>query len=191
VLGIKINDTIRGFIACLEKDGHTEKSICFAIWKTQDKLLKFKYDKRFINILENEINKWSWKRGDPRWEISKRKKEEEAKAEQLRQQATHEKYGALKPKGYIYFVQGECGGPIKVGYSKDPDSRFKTLQTGYPDILKMLLIIPGSEKTESYIHKMFDEYRINGEWFKPGEFVLEKIEHFRQKYGAKKEDTKQ
>ena len=46
-LGIKFDDRMKKFVTDCEHDGHTEKSICFTVWKKQDKLLCFKNDSRF------------------------------------------------------------------------------------------------------------------------------------------------
>lgn len=67
ILGIKYNDAIKEFIKKLESEGHTQKGISYAIYKQQDKLSMYKNDPRFLGILRNEINKYSWKKGDPRW----------------------------------------------------------------------------------------------------------------------------
>jgi len=177
VLGIKFDSKWKEFVTELEKEGHKEKSIAYAIWRSQDKLNSFKGDRRFLSILKNEICKWSWSRDDPRWkEYNKRKAELAAAATtqyelEQKEAAEHER---LK-RGYVYFIQGESGGAIKIGHSKDPELRLKTLQTGYPDTLKILLIIPGSEKMEEKLHEKFNDIRLNGEWFKPDIKLLNAI----------------
>ena len=70
-------------------------------------------------------------------------------------------------KGYVYFVQGVNGGPIKIGYSAYLDKRLSNLQTGNAEQLKMIAYIPGDIGLEKRLHKKFDKYRIrpDGEWF--------------------------
>jgi len=196
LLGIPFDDKLKNFVKKLEEEGHTEKSISFSIWKKQDKLRVFRNDPRFLSVLKNEIEKWSWKKDDPRWVEYWKRKEEERRAAALRQeleQIKSEKQleGMLdkttkskrKPGGYIYFIQGQCGGAIKIGYSKNPELRLKELQTGYPDTLVMLLMVPGNEHDEAVFHKMFKESRLRGEWFKPDPYLIDKIKELKEKFG--------
>lgn len=198
VLGVKITIKIGEFIRKMEQEGHTEKSICFTIWKTQDKLLAFKNDSRFLTVLESEINKWSWKKDDPRWQEYWKKKNEEERAKSLRKELdairrdnieyetleANSKRKPKKSKGYVYFIQGQCGGAIKIGFSKSPENRLKELQTGYPDTLIILLMMPGSESTESTLHREFAASRLKGEWFRPDEYLLERIKEFKERYSV-------
>lgn len=184
VLSIAIDEKIKKFIEGLEKEGHTEKSIAYSIWRTQEKLARFKGAPNFMNILRNEILKYSWSKSDPRWnEYNKRKQEEEKinaiiESRKLKEKAEKERLRI----GYVYFIQGECGGAIKIGHSKDPQSRLKSLQTGYPDMLKLLYMFPGEEKVEKELHLKFSSIKLNGEWFKPEETLLKEIEALKAKY---------
>lgn len=196
VLGVSMGDKVRAFINRLEQAGHTEKSIAFAIWKTQDKLMAYRQDNRFFSILENEINKWSWRKDDPRWKEYWKKKEEEKRAISLRKELNairndeyefkqidkHAQKPPKRPKGYVYFIQGLCGGAIKIGYSASPEKRLKELQTGYPDTLTILLMIPGSESTEATFHRQFDASRLKGEWFRPDDYLIEQIKELKAKF---------
>lgn len=203
VLGIKFGDEIKEFVKKMEVDGHTERSISYAIWRSQYKLNIFKQEKNFLNILRNEINKWSWRKDDPRWEEYWKKKGEIEKAAAIRRLCENKERLKRKEimgersdkiagrrlntgkhlkciKGYIYFIQGECGGAIKIGYSETPENRLKTLQTGYPDMLKTLLLVPGNEDTEKMFHRKYEKLRLNGEWFKPEKELLEEIEKLKR-----------
>ena len=44
---------------------------------------------------------------------------------------------------YVYLIQSgkKKSDPVKVGYSKNPEARIKTLQTGNPKILRLLMKI--------------------------------------------------
>ncbi len=77
--------------------------------------------------------------------------------------------------GIIYFVQGESGGPIKIGYTKNIEKRLTLLQSGYPDRLILLASMAGTEENEEAIHIELQQYRLRGEWFSPHENVLEKV----------------
>jgi hypothetical protein len=86
----------------------------------------------------------------------------------------------------VYCVQGECGGPIKIGCSADITQRFLQLQVKCQEKLKVLLVIPGDFAKEASLHKRFSEHRLHGEWFNPAPEILERIEYLKQKY--RKED---
>ena len=42
------------------------------------------------------------------------------------------------PEGWLYFVQAAQGGPVKIGFSQDPEVRFRTLQVGSAVELRLL-----------------------------------------------------
>lgn len=81
----------------------------------------------------------------------------------------------MSKNGYIYFVQGELGGPIKIGFTTNFDRRITILQNAYPDKLVLLAIMPGTKETEEAIHIELQKYRLRGEWFESHEKVLAKI----------------
>ena len=66
-IGVKINNNIKTLLHKLESEGRKEKNICYAIWKSADKLISFKDYSRFYSVLENEIRKLVWVSGDKRW----------------------------------------------------------------------------------------------------------------------------
>ena len=87
----------------------------------------------------------------------------------------------------IYFIQAGDRGHIKIGHIKDKKlnafiNRLKNIQTGNPQELNVLLIIPGNTTVERKIHRMFDNCRCEGgggtEWFKPTSELLEFIKSF-------------
>lgn len=65
VLGIRFDDAVNKRMKYIEREGYPEKSIAYTIWLKQDKLLKFKGDPRFWNILHNEVRKHGFKKGVP------------------------------------------------------------------------------------------------------------------------------
>ena len=189
---VGINSTDKKALAIIKRlsgEGRSEKSICFSIWKSQDKIRQFKYDTRFYSILENEIKKWSWSSKDPRWNGYNKRKEEQMKAKQEEDEIDEKRSSEFMYKqrhpGYIYFIQGEAGGAIKIGFSFKVEARLKSLQTGYPDTLKVLCILPGSEKDELFYHNKFAEHRLRGEWFSPTGEVLDRIEEIKRQEGQK------
>ena len=54
---------------------------------------------------------------------------------------------------------------LKIGKTKSIDSRIKTLKIGNPYDLKVLFYINGLGKCESFIHKLFDKFHVESEWF--------------------------
>jgi len=67
----------------------------------------------------------------------------------------------------IYFVQGEGGGPVKIGLTRTATlgSRVKALQVGYPERLRVLRTIRGGRVNERALHTRFADARLQGEWF--------------------------
>jgi len=75
----------------------------------------------------------------------------------------------------IYFIRESDNGPIKVGVTKRPETRLKSLQTGNPRPLKLISILPGYAAKEKKIKSDLKVHSINGEWFNPAPHVLEYI----------------
>jgi len=77
----------------------------------------------------------------------------------------------------VYFIQQVIKGkkgmkPVKIGFSKDPESRIKSLQTASPYILKVVINLPFETKREAEIvehcmHRLgkVKHKRLCGEWF--------------------------
>lgn len=71
----------------------------------------------------------------------------------------------LSAPEFIYFIQREDTGAVKIGLSKDPTRRLATLQTGNEFELKLRHLIPGGLPEERQLHQRFAPARIRGEWF--------------------------
>lgn len=69
---------------------------------------------------------------------------------------------------WIYFVQGDDGGPVKIGRTRsDPRYRLSAIQNGYPfGQLRFVGLIRGHRSTERELHHRFREARMMGEWFR-------------------------
>ncbi len=85
-----------------------------------------------------------------------------------------------KVTGYIYFIQMDRIGPVKIGFTKNIEKRLVSLQTACPYPLNLLCIFPGNEDMETDIHSCFKEMRMEGEWFLPHPFILGEIENFKK-----------
>jgi hypothetical protein len=62
----------------------------------------------------------------------------------------------------VYFIQ--CGDYIKIGVSKDPEKRRKSMETSNPYPLTLLKV--DKENSEEYWHEVFKEFHHRGEWYK-------------------------
>lgn len=69
---------------------------------------------------------------------------------------------------WIYIIGAE-NGPYKIGFSKTPETRLKSLQTGHPNklILHYKREVPEEEIKfiEECIHKQMKPKQTHGEWF--------------------------
>jgi hypothetical protein len=79
----------------------------------------------------------------------------------------------------IYFV--ETDGIVKIGFSKDPNTRLKDLETSMPHELNMILLIEGTMEDESAYHKRFEKDHIKGEWFALSYDITEFIQQMQDK----------
>ena len=89
----------------------------------------------------------------------------------------------IKAKQYVYFLQAENDGNVKVGTSLAPNQRCDDIQRMSPVTLKTLLVVPGSYYLESKIHSVLNNYRLHGEWFYPHRRVFIVMRYLRKKYG--------
>ena len=80
------------------------------------------------------------------------------------------------PNTWIYFIQAGDDGPIKIGITKNVESRREGLQSGSPIVLSLLCAIPGTRANERMLHTHFADDRLHGEWFNPHPELLEYIE---------------
>ena len=87
----------------------------------------------------------------------------------------------LNSTGYIYFIQVEHSGPIKIGIAKDPQARLNHLQSGNPFLLRLLYCFPAVPEIESLYHYAFREECIKGEWFWPSAKLLKQIKFQEEK----------
>lgn len=74
-------------------------------------------------------------------------------------------YDQLGPVSFVYVIQGDEGGPIKVGVTTDALARIASLQTGNPQELRLLHIVPGGYDLEAEFHRRLVGCKLRGEWF--------------------------
>ncbi len=79
----------------------------------------------------------------------------------------------------IYFIQGEVTQHIKIGVSKNPENRRKSLESSEP--LNLLAVIKeGGIVMEERLHEQFKHLRLHGEWFRPDKELFEFIDNLNQ-----------
>lgn len=88
-----------------------------------------------------------------------------------------------KTKGWIYVVQMNGDGPVKIGYSNDEGSarsRVSQLQTGNPYPLEMIWLSNGNQGIEAKVHRILSAHRMSGEWFHPSMEVMGFLERVKE-----------
>lgn len=78
---------------------------------------------------------------------------------------------------YVYVMLNVRNGLFKIGYSKNPTHRERTLQSAEPEII-LLQCWEGDKKMEKELHKCFRMKRVRGEWFELNIIDLLKIRDF-------------
>lgn len=75
----------------------------------------------------------------------------------------------LYPQAFVYFIENQAG-HVKIGWSKDPVKRLKTLQTGSSDPLTLVYVagfidVADARCCERELHHWLAARRVYGEWF--------------------------
>lgn len=74
---------------------------------------------------------------------------------------------------YIYFIQAQDNGPIKIGFTGDnPRKRMVKIQSDCPWPVQLLGAIEGTVSQEKQIHLVLARYKTQGEWFEPHPHVV-------------------
>jgi hypothetical protein len=63
----------------------------------------------------------------------------------------------------VYFATD--GIAIKIGQSRDVETRLKALATGNSRPLQLIATVDGDTRHETQVHNELADYRLNGEWF--------------------------
>jgi hypothetical protein len=74
----------------------------------------------------------------------------------------------------VYVIGAASGGPVKIGHSRSPEDRLRTIQTGCPWPVSILASAPGGAAAERRLHDRFANYRI-GEWFDLPSYLRDEI----------------
>jgi T5orf172 domain len=79
--------------------------------------------------------------------------------------------------GYVYFIENTHDSLIKIGKSRDPEKRLRSLQTGSGFALKLIArkFVPKMLEAEQRLHELFEKDQLEGEWFLPSSKLLKYI----------------
>jgi Meiotically up-regulated gene 113 len=66
---------------------------------------------------------------------------------------------------FVYFIQALPETPVKIGVAENVRCRLASLQTGNPELLRALAVLPGTHELEWQLHNKFKADRRSGEWF--------------------------
>jgi len=78
--------------------------------------------------------------------------------ERLESKVSHE-------EGYVYIIGNLDAEICKIGFSKNPKERIRSIQTGCPYVLKIILLFEAEKYTETRLHHKYSKYKLSGEWF--------------------------
>jgi excisionase family DNA binding protein len=82
---------------------------------------------------------------------------------------------ARDESGFVYFIQAESGGLIKIGTALDPLVRLVNLQSGSPLRLVVLGCLRGGRTLERALHREFANHHRHFEWFEANAAIVEFI----------------
>jgi hypothetical protein len=70
---------------------------------------------------------------------------------------------------FVYFIQSEDGGPVKIGQAVNPAKRLAELQCGNPAELVIRAVVLAGVETEKVIHGSWrSSAHVRGEWYGQG-----------------------
>lgn len=76
----------------------------------------------------------------------------------------------------VYFILNVDKDLIKIGYSFKVAERLKQLSKQSEESLTLLGVMSGDHNAEQELHTLFDENRVNGEWFRSNNELLHFID---------------
>lgn len=75
----------------------------------------------------------------------------------------------------LYLIQDTYTNLLKIGRSKNAESRKKTMQTAIGNRLELLFVIKGCGYKELELHDKFAKYRKHGEWFEYDKTIIDEF----------------
>lgn len=92
----------------------------------------------------------------------------------------------IPKKTYLYLIRDERNNLVKIGRSKNPSARERTLQSEMP-LLSLFWKVEGFEDEEVKLHEIFSDKRIRGEWFQLDESDVDFIKSLKWREGESNE----
>lgn len=129
------------------------------------KRLKNLIDKTYNYYLEHEIN--------DDWANYVNK----VNFEKLMERTPSTKKEVYKKDGFVYVMYDKHTKQYKIGFSKNPNHRERTLQSEKPSI-DMIFSYKSNTKVERDLHEKYKDYRTRGEWFKINKKQIKEIENY-------------
>lgn len=79
--------------------------------------------------------------------------------------------------GFVYLMHAGGTKLYKIGQSADQNRRLLKLNYDYPMGISLIHVIPvtNMKESESYLHRVFRDKRVKGEWFELNEFEISTI----------------
>lgn len=78
----------------------------------------------------------------------------------------------------LYLMINSANMTLKIGRSNYPIQRLKQLNTASSDKIELLYVYPGFGSAEKRLHKKFEEYKLNGEWFMYSKEIIDFMKDF-------------
>ncbi|QDV12798.1 hypothetical protein CA51_26840 [Rosistilla oblonga] len=69
-----------------------------------------------------------------------------------------------EPQMFVYLMKNELNGYYKIGRSKSPRYRERTLQSQEPEV-SLKWKMEGTNEDEKHLHRKYKDVRLRGEWF--------------------------
>lgn len=88
------------------------------------------------------------------------------------------------PSGWVYFMAGVGTGLVKIGFSKSPDSRLKTMSQQSAITYKIITAVPGTFQDEKAFHGKFRHLHETGEWFRYNEELYQHVKQLAELHGS-------
>lgn len=114
-----------------------------------------------LNAIDNTLKFY-----DENWDFSEqwnKIREEEWRAEDKKKWDSTKEIKTRVP-GKVYLMRDNANNLFKIGYSKDPIYRERTLQSEKPTI-ELMGAVDAPISYEKQLHETYKDYRVRGEWF--------------------------
>lgn len=76
-------------------------------------------------------------------------------------------YDSLRtdPDSVVYFVSNTKDGPVKVGTTRSPSTRLRSLRTAWYEPIEVHGLVHGGRLLENHLHEELKKHKLSGEWF--------------------------